>query len=602
MKIKKIRDFNINQQLIASFIVIIIISIVLFSTIIYKYFERFLETGVTKSFKVVNSQITRNLDTFFKNIAKISEMPFYDNDIQKILVKDYSKFEYPEFEKIQGHYIITDEFFKTIFLLNDFIDSVDLYPNNSDVLYTKGFNQTINYEYSPKNEQWYKDIINKDGEEIILGLRKNKQVISHQEYIVTVGRSIKTHYKNDILGVFLINIKVDTLKRLYEEVKLSSKSRQLIVDQNNNIVYSNNNYEIGQPINKEISKHFNDKSKYVKMYLNEEEVLIVINSSKYTSWKVISIISSKDLYTDIIIIRNLIYIAGVILIILSIIVSLFISKSISKPIKQLRNLMKKFEYGSLNENVEVKGNKEINELSKTYNKMLGEIKNLINQIENDEENKRIAELNALQAQINPHFMYNTLNVVKLMAEMQGADNITNALNSFIYLLTFAARTNETYISIREEIEFLKNYISILGLRYYNKFSVNYDIDERIYDYKILKFIIQPFIENAIFHGFVDNNKINSLELKGRIYQDTIVFNIIDNGEGMSDETIQNVLNSEIEEKKGFNSIGINNVVNRMKLYYGEDFGVNIKSKKGKGTEIEIKIPALYIQQSVNNLS
>ncbi|MCY6369522.1 cache domain-containing sensor histidine kinase [Clostridium ganghwense] len=592
MKIKKFNQLNISKQLIFSYIGITIIPIVFLSAIIYNYSKKSLESKVTNSFQIVNSQITINLDNFFKNIAKLSETTFYDENIQGILSRDYSKLEHGEFQRIQDNFKITDYYFRNYFLINDYIYSLDLYPTKKEFIYSKGYNQSINYEYSPKNEEWFKNIIKADGKEVILGIHQNLQVNPHEHYVVSVGRCIKNPFKNDLLGVFLINIKVDELKGLYEQVNLTPNSQQLIVDEHNNIVYSSKNEEIGQHISKELEQYIMCGSIITEGMLGKEKAYIVTNTSKYTDWKVVSIISTKELFSDITAMKDMVILFGIILTILVTVISLFISRDISKPIKQLSSTMKKFEYGSLDETVDVYGNEEIVYLSKTYNKMLGKIKELIGQIRIEEEEKRIVELNALQSKINPHFMYNTLNVVKLMAEMQGADNITKALNSFIALLTFSANTDETFISIEEEFEFLEKYIDLLKLRYYNRFYVEYDIDEKVYKYKTIKFLIQPFVENAVFHGFNSKGKTHFVRVEAKLEGNTVIFNIIDNGSGMSEEIINKAMTSKIQKKKGFNSIGINNIVNRIRLHFGSEDGVKIESVIGEGTRVRIKIPAI----------
>lgn len=239
MKINKFRNLSIRKQLLSSYVAIIIIPIILLSGIIFFYSKSFLESNVSNSFQIVDSQITRNLDTFFNSMAKISEILFYSDDVLDILSKDYSKMDFPEYYKIRAHSKIIDEVFKNMFLMNNYIDSLDLYPHNYDWIYTKGFNQSLNYEYSPKNKEWYKNIISADGKEVIIGVHKKLQVTPHENYVVTVGRNIKAPSDERSLVGFLINIRVDTLKNLYEQVTVSKNSKQLIIDENNNIVYSN---------------------------------------------------------------------------------------------------------------------------------------------------------------------------------------------------------------------------------------------------------------------------------------------------------------------------------------------------------------------------
>lgn len=589
----KINSMNITMQLLFSYILIILIPLFILSAIVLSYLNKTLEEEITNSFHNINKQMTVNVDNFLKGIAKISEIPFYDKDIKEILTKDYDTYEYPEYEKIQDHYKIVDEFYKTIFLFSEYVDSVDLYPNNSDMIYTKGYNQSINYEYTPTEEKWYQDIIDNNGKEVITGIRKNLQMSPQDHYIITVGRSIMTPYSNESLGVFLINIKANKLDNLFRNSDIVHNSNQIIVDQNNRIVYSNDSDKIGSKVSEELDNYFDSKERYIDGKIDGEDVLIVINQSQYTSWKVISTISKDKIFYGIDKIKSAMIFTLLILVFVSVVVSHFISKGISSPLKKLTNQMMQIDYDNINMSQSdiIRGNKEIIYLSSTYNIMLNKIENLIDQIMVKEEKKRVAELNALQSQINPHFMYNTLNVLKFMAEMQGADNIVDALNSFVYILTFVAKNEDSFIQLEDELQFIKHYISILKMRYANKFSVKYDVDNGLSQIKILKFILQPFIENAIFHGFSGSSKI--YEIRIRIYQDDgyVYIQIQDTGIGMSSSKIDDIISGS-KASTGLNSIGISNVISRINLHYNAEASVRIDSVVDQGTNVMIKIPLM----------
>jgi two-component system sensor histidine kinase YesM len=236
---------------------------------------------------------------------------------------------------------------------------------------------------------------------------------------------------------------------------------------------------------------------------------------------------------------------------------------------------------------------EVGEISTTVEIMIEEIKRLINKIYCEEEEKRISEMIALQAQINPHFLYNTLNIIKWMANMQGASSIEKALNSLSAIFAFTARIKGDFITIEEEVIFIKDYIAILNLRYYNTFSVSYEIDQEVLKYKTLKFVLQPVIENAIFHG------IEGLERKGLVklsiyLEDGRVFFIVkDNGKGISHEKLSTIFEEDSElTRNKLNSIGIPNIQKRLKLHFGDKYGIDVQSTGEEGTKVCIVIPAM----------
>jgi len=579
------------MQLLVSYILIILIPLFILSAIVLGYLNSTLEKEITNSFQNINKQITVNVDNFFKGIAKISEIPFYNEDIKGILLKDYETYDYPEYEKIQDHYKIVDEFYKTIFLLSDYVSSVDLYPANSEMIYTKGYNQSIDYEYSPEEEPWFKEIVNNNGKEVITGIRKNLQMAPQEDLIITVGRNIMTPYSNENLGTFLINIKSNKLEDLFKNSDIVHNSRQIIVDQNFNIVYSSHSDQIGNRVGADLEEYLISTDNYIDGKIDGEDVLIVVNQSEYTSWKIISMISKDKIFYGIDKIRSVMLMTLLVLIVTSVVVSHFISRGISNPLKALTRQMKQIDYDNLNncKYDDIEGSKEITYLSTTYNNMLEKIENLIDQIMIKEEKKRIAELNALQSQINPHFMYNTLNVIKFMAEMQGAENIVDALDSFVHVLTFTAKNEDRFIQIEDELEFIRHYVGILKIRYANKFSVEYDIASDVLQFKILKFILQPFIENSIFHGFTGKKKTYSLKIKIHQVDHCVCIHLKDTGIGMSDEKIESIISGK-EKTMGLNSIGISNVISRIKLNYNEEATLKIESIIDVGTNVTIQIP------------
>ena len=595
MKIKRIRDFKINQKLLISYMILIVIPVFVLGVLLYVYMTQYLERKVTSSFLVVNVQITENLDTFFRNLAKISEMPYYDNNIQKIMNKDYSHSNAPEgreYEKIQDYNAITLDYFSKLFLMNDYIDSLYLYNFTSGLGYRRGSSYTEGDNNTPPQIEWFQKIINKKGQEVVLGIHDEMPSMLNVNRVVAVGRRINKLFKHDMLGVFIINVKPERLSELYKEIALTPNSRQLIIDENQKVVYSNGEEKIGSPADPDYIQGKGSNSSYRKAKINNESVYILTNTSQYSSWKVISIIPEKELFSEIFYIKNIILISGAVLILIVFIVSWWIARSISGPIKKLRGVMKQVEDGNFDVVIDAQSEDEIGHLSKTFNKMLQEIKLLIQKTIIDGEKKRQAELQALQSQINPHFMYNTLNVIKWMAQMQAADNISDALDSLIHILNFSAKTKDELIPIREEIAFIQKYISILEIRYYNKFKVYYELSEEVFRFKTLKFLIQPFVENAIFHAFNGKSRNYQLKIEANLEKGFVVFKIVDNGKGIEPSTIKKILSGEITERKGFNSIGISNVTDRVKLCFGENCRVDIESALSKGTSITIKIPAI----------
>jgi two-component system sensor histidine kinase YesM len=183
-----------------------------------------------------------------------------------------------------------------------------------------------------------------------------------------------------------------------------------------------------------------------------------------------------------------------------------------------------------------------------------------------------------------------------MASMQGATGIESALGSLSSLFNFIAKSKGDFIPIREEMKFLQEYLSILELRYFNRFKVDYYIEEEVYNYSTLKFLLQPVLENAVFHGIKGVDRKGLLMVGACIREGRVVFSVEDNGKGMAEDVLRSVFeDGERMESRGINSIGIPNVQRRIKLFFGDDYGLTIKSGEDQGTKVIITIPAIPLK-------
>ncbi|CAH0119337.1 sensor histidine kinase [Paenibacillus sp. MSJ-34] len=586
------KDRSINQKLFLTYVLLIIVPLIFISLISYYYSISFLEGRIVNSFTELNRQMITNTDAFLQNMLRTSGAPFYDQELLAILAKDYDSYEYPVYEKAKDYKFVNDSFFRNILLFNDDIDSLVIYPNNNDVAYRKGYQVIYNYEYKPDEEEWFRYIVSKEGAPVVVGLHPEKQVSSSERYVLTVGRVIVDPTTNRKLGVFLIHIRENALQKLYQGLKSGPEAEQIIVDENGAILFSTHTGEVDEQFQAALSRYpsgtFNPAS-----LEGSEKYYIVHNASQVSGWQFYTVIHKDKLFHEVYSIRNFIAMIVVILIVVAFIVAYLVSRSISNPIMKLSRMMKKVEQGNFNVTVDVKSGDEVGRLSRSFNAMTSEIKSLIGRIKEEEGRKRSAELNALQTQINPHFIYNTLSVVKWMAQAQMADNITETLDSFIRLLTFSTQNTQQFVSIEEEISFIKNYVSLLQLRYFNTFEAEYDIAEEVLNYRTLKFIVQPFVENAVFHGFAAGNPVKyRLIVSVRQKGGAVEFTIRDNGAGMSEAQIRRLSKESGKGKKGMNSIGVRNVTERIGLHFGPAFGVNIDSSPGEGTVVAIRIPVL----------
>lgn len=273
-----------------------------------------------------------------------------------------------------------------------------------------------------------------------------------------------------------------------------------------------------------------------------------------------------------------------------IIIIFFIIRRTTKPISTLANTMPKIINGDFNNHIPIEGSFEVRELSSAFNYMLDGLNNYIHAQMKMQKEKRKAEIHALQMQINPHFIYNTLSSIKWLIWQGKIEKSTETIDAFISLLQNTISNKNEMITILEEVNNLKNYVLINHIRYGDNINVNFFVMPNCEDYIIPKLILQPFIENSFFHGFNDKSN-GSIHVFINEQNNNLVCEIIDNGIGIKNDDIKKILRKSSGKHEHFTSIGINNVNDRIKLLYGEEYGITITSEENKGTNVRVVIPA-----------
>lgn len=281
----------------------------------------------------------------------------------------------------------------------------------------------------------------------------------------------------------------------------------------------------------------------------------------------------------------------VIIIVLSIVLASLISGRITLPLKKLLRGINRIGEGNFNTRIESSGMPEVNVIIHKFNQMNDKIQTLIEENYETHLKEMEAELKALNFQFNPHFLYNTLNIINYLAIENKQALISNMLVELSEMLEYTAQA-PGLVHFGEDVNYLKNYVFIMNHRFEGKFTVAYDIDPDLYRYTVPKFFLQPFIENALIHGLDEMEKGGEIHVAGRIESGLRIFSITDNGKGMPEETIRRVLETA-DDHGGFGkSIGITNVNQRIKLQYGHQYGVQIVSRRNKGTAVTIVLPLI----------
>lgn len=407
---------------------------------------------------------------------------------------------------------------------------------------------------------------------------------NYYPWVVSIRKELETADKKK--HIVVMDIRFSQIANYVDEVGIGQHGYCYIMDGAGNIVYHPQQqliYSGLKPEQTDLLKDQQDGS------LTEKNVIYTIKSLDNCDWRVVGISYIDELVTGRVedTVKILLWI--LLFVLVTVLFSSFLlSHMISKPIQSLSKAMKDFETNATRFSFQpVHGSSEILALSDSFGHMVVRIQDLMDKVRKEEITLRKTELKALQAQINPHFLYNTLDAIGWMCEEERSKEAVEMVNALARLFRISISKGHELIPIAKEVEHAKSYLMIESFRYKNQFTYSFDVEEECLPYLCNKITLQPIIENAIYHGIdrmVDEGKIDIRILKE---EEDIVFTVTDNGVGMSSEQCESILKSEPGDQTG---IGIKNVNDRIKIYFGESYGITITSELDEGTCVKIRMP------------
>ncbi|TXK83976.1 sensor histidine kinase [Paenibacillus sp. N3.4] len=286
----------------------------------------------------------------------------------------------------------------------------------------------------------------------------------------------------------------------------------------------------------------------------------------------------------------------VVLIIFAVFASYIVARKLAVPIRMLYYDISRVEMGDLTVRSKVKGNDEIGSLAAKFNAMVIRIADLMSNVIYEQQKKRDAELVALQSQINPHFLYNTLASIRFMLAKHDPEKVDSVIVALVKLLKMTLTRHDEFITVRQEIDILKQYVYIQQARQGAGLEVFFEVEDSMLNCLTIKLLLQPIVENAIFHGIEPKGSQGVLFIRGEQRGTDVMFEVSDDGIGFANS--MHILNTTSAlHGKG---IGLRNVHNRIQLYFGEDYGLEVHSEVGVGTTVRIRMPAIYEEEGVRN--
>lgn len=442
-----------------------------------------------------------------------------------------------------------------------------------------------------QNERWYREASENPEEIQLISVVTGRNIVTNRSYsiddVFSLAKAVQDPETGEVLGVILLDIRHDIIQSSINGVTIGEKGFVFVMDQEDNIVYT--------PVNGIV---YRVNPKWVKamepmsVQIQGGSYQIRSELSPYTGWRTVGVFSMDEVMSSVNTIVYILFTCVIISLVLVVIVSFKFSRTLTNPIFKLKRLMKQAESGDLTVRFNFQHNDEIGELGQSFNHMIARIDQLIQMVYVEQENKRTAEMKSLQEQIKPHFLYNTLDTISWMARDYDAEDIVRLVDALTNMFRIGLSHGKDIITVKEEITHVSNYLYIQKIRYKDKLNYVIHVDESLYAIEVPKLILQPLVENAIYHGVKAKRGGGTITITGVPEGENLVFTVQDNGAGMPQEKVEELNRrmserSVLDEKKSF---GLFYIRERIQLCYGKGYGVHVESALGEGTRVTITLP------------
>jgi two-component system sensor histidine kinase YesM len=580
MKIKS----NFQKRIVLSYFVLFVMLLISAFGATYFLSEKIIVDQIGVSRVAVLQQVTDNINILIKEISSVSSLYALNPELIDII---QNKTDDPYQNNWESNQVMAITSQYSVYFDNLKFYSV-LYSFNGRTFNT-WFNQ--NYSIAPLLSQpWYQDVLKKNGRLVWTSTYQDHDSLNKNSLIFTAARLMKGVYSDKPIGVLFLNIYEDVLYRTYQ--KAIQPGSQIYISDLNGHIISNSERELVGYMLEEPSK----LTPTVGKLISGSET-VIIHGKKYmrsyvpiplVNWMIVEDVPLDSLLSSMNKLLWIMFWVGMICLTLGLLISFIIANNISVPIRKLRSDMKLVEQGNLEIVATVARDDELGELVRGFNRMVRRLKELLEQQRSHEELKRSAEIEFLQAQIKPHFLYNTLNSIRIMITFGKNGEAENMLTTLSRLLRKIFETKDDLIPMFVELDYLRDYLELQAYRYPNRFQVEWDIEEDVGKFLIPRLLLQPLVENAIFHGLepLKGNGCIRISVKA-MDQEGFEISVMDNGIGILADRM-----ALIWEPKGSASghLGLANIRERIRLYFGAQSEVKVMSDPGHGCTVVIRTP------------
>lgn len=482
----------------------------------------------------------------------------------------------------------------------DTVESIALFREDGTLLQVTPALSLASYA-DIQQEDWYKKAF-RNSENIHFfqpSVQSYFESDSDFPWVVSMSRFVQITEGKDVTeGVLLINMKYGAFAEIFRNSIQTRDRYSFLIDGDGNLIYHPNHAMINEGFMEAPSKNIASyKDGFYEAVLDGEQAMCCIKTVGYTGWKIVSVINRKNVERDSL--KNQMFVVFMMLFVLfgSMILSSYLSTVLTRPIQKLESDVKRIAEGELDIKVQTSGSFEIYHLGKSIQKMAVKIQGLMKDIIREQEERRKSDLDSLQAQISPHFLYNTLDIIVWMIEEEKSQDAVRVVTALARLFRISLSKGKHIISVGDELEHVRNYLIIQTLRFKDTFTYEFQIQEEVKSLSIIKLVVQPLVENAIYHGMDGMYGDGKITICAYLKDGDLYISVKDNGMGMKQEQLDALLDysQEVKTAKG-NGLGVRNVHERIRLYFGEDYGLTITSELDVGTEVLIHLPKVEYKE------
>lgn len=581
------KNSSIQFMISLSFTVIAVVGIVIVGASLYLRFIKSTEYMIEEDNRAMVDQVNLNLDNYLRSMMKVSDAMYY--------------------RVIKNADLATDTINNEMDLLyeanRDLLISICVFSNYGEVVAASPLAQ-LKKSVEPREAEWFTSAVNRK-ENLHFSTPHVQNLFEDPDYkyrwVVSLSRAVELTTGGEIThGVLLVDMNFSGIEQICKNVNLGESGYVYLINEEGEIIYHPRQQLIYSNLIKEnnnLAASYEDGSHTEKF--EGEKRLVTIKTVGYTGWKVVGITPMSDITSEYYQINVFVIFIGIFSIFILAFFNMFVSSRISNPIKELEKSVKELENGVKDVDISVSGSYEIQHLGKTIRSMVDQMHSLMENIVIEQESKRKKELDVLQSQINPHFLYNTLDSIVWMIENENYEGSIIMVTALARLFRISLSKGKNIITLGAELEHARNYLTIQNIRYKNKFTYSIDADEETKNLASIKLVVQPLIENAIYHGMEFMGGDGEILVKAYIKDNDLYIDIIDNGLGMREEVAQSLLSKGLNNKSTGSGIGLKNVHERIQLYFGGNYGLKIYSEPDEGTTISVHMPAIDIYEIEN---